>query len=293
MNKDTMDWSTSSYIADTGHLSLAQHGAYVLILMTMWRCGGWIAADERHLANICRTTLKQWRKIAPDVLALLIEKEGKLTQKRLLTDHLQMQSRVSANAVNGRHGGIAKSLKTHDPVPEVASISPEVRQPIATATPPTEPVSALTLPSKKVDSNKEAKKVRNTHGSTLDDGWMPGPSDLGYGMRLGLCKEQVLAMGEDMRLWAKANANRAVGRKADWTAAFQGWMRREAPKVLKSNGGSNGNDRQGGKARIGGFAEIGTRIGIARRERAAAGGVRDADGPDDPGLDLGRVHGER
>ena len=37
-------------------------------------------------------------------------------------------------------------------------------------------------------------------------------------------------MAEDMRLWAGANANRQVARKADWSLTFKGWMRREAKR---------------------------------------------------------------
>lgn len=286
MNKDIMDWSTSAYIADTGHLSLAQHGAYVLILMTMWRCGGWIAADEKHLARICRITVKQWRKVAPDIIALLIEKDGQLTQKRVLKEY----ARFKSTSPNGRLGGIAKSLKTKNPT----SKPPGFRQPSAT-TAAVNALSSLESSKKIPDSDqkvKEVKKARNSRGTTLPDDWAPSASDLGYGTRIGLSKQHVLDMAEDMRLWAKGNANRAIGRKADWTATFQGWMRRQAPKII-NGGGNDGTGRKQSQSRGGGgYARIIEGLAASRTGDATAG-VRPGDGPDDPGPDVECIQAQR
>jgi hypothetical protein len=61
-------------------------------------------------------------------------------------------------------------------------------------------------------------------------------ADQGYGLNLGLSLPQVLDCAEEMRLWAGANANRAVARKLDWGMAFKSWMRREAAKRKPPNG---------------------------------------------------------
>ena len=47
-----------------------------------------------------------------------------------------------------------------------------------------------------------------------------------------------------MRLWAFANANRAVARKADWSATFKGWMRREVEKRRHRNSHRNNNQER-------------------------------------------------
>ena len=67
-------------------------------------------------------------------------------------------------------------------------------------------------------------------GHPLAHDWAPSESDVMYGLGLGLTTPAIEDAAESMRLWASANANRQIARKANWTAAFRGWMRREAAK---------------------------------------------------------------
>lgn len=67
-------------------------------------------------------------------------------------------------------------------------------------------------------------------GICLPSDWKPSQGDLEYGLELGLSCGEIRTCAEDMRLWAEANRNRPVAKKADWGRAFKGWMRREAAK---------------------------------------------------------------
>ena len=49
----------ADYLADTGHLSAAEHGAYMLLIMHYWTNGG-VPSDERRLARICRMSDEEW-----------------------------------------------------------------------------------------------------------------------------------------------------------------------------------------------------------------------------------------
>jgi hypothetical protein len=95
---------------------------------------------------------------------------------------------------------------------------------------------------------KEASKEARAQGTTLPDNWTPSQADEAYGQELGLTREQIADHAEDMRLWAGANANRAVARKADWSATFKKWMRREAKGGYRANGGARPHDK--------GYAEL-------------------------------------
>jgi uncharacterized protein YdaU (DUF1376 family) len=67
------------YNADTGHLTVAEHGAYLMLIMHYWQHGG-LPADERMIARVSRMTAEQWAA-SRDVLAMLFS-EG-WTHKRI------------------------------------------------------------------------------------------------------------------------------------------------------------------------------------------------------------------
>lgn len=82
------------------------------------------------------------------------------------------------------------------------------------------------LPLEEYKEKKEETGNTRARGRTLPDDWQPNSKHFDEGQKLGCSRESVLAQAEDMRIWAQANRNRAVARKADWNLTFLGWMRR-------------------------------------------------------------------
>jgi uncharacterized protein YdaU (DUF1376 family) len=112
---DGMTIWTGDYLADTQHLSCFEHGAYMLILMAMWRNGGTLPNDEVRLAKITKNSLAIWRKHSAAVMELFdIDDAGKLSQKRLSKELQRTLSRIEKRREAGQLGNEAKSLKNKD-----------------------------------------------------------------------------------------------------------------------------------------------------------------------------------
>ena len=107
-----MQLYVADYLGDTQHLTTEQHGAYLLILMAMWRAGGALSDDATRLARIARVSPARWKRVGSDVLAFFDHEAGKLTQKRLRRE-IEKASDISRKRSSaGARGGTAKALKT-------------------------------------------------------------------------------------------------------------------------------------------------------------------------------------
>ena len=53
----------------------------------------------------------------------------------------------------------------------------------------------------------------------------------------GLNREKVDQLAGEMRAWSEANKHRDCARKADWSAAFNGWIMRQKPVLTVVQGG--------------------------------------------------------
>lgn len=77
-------------------------------------------------------------------------------------------------------------------------------------------------------------------GTCLPEDWSPPEELFSYGSGLGLNRQQTASILEDMRIWAVANRNRAVARKADWNLTAKGFIRRDVAKFNARAGPSRG-----------------------------------------------------
>jgi uncharacterized protein YdaU (DUF1376 family) len=120
-----MQLYVADYLGDTRHLSTEQHGAYLLLLMAMWRAGGSLPDDETKLARIVGLSPAKWRRVSADVLAFFTVADGVLTQKRLTAEIEKTKEKSIKRADAGSKGGQAKALKTKKPAVANATILPQ------------------------------------------------------------------------------------------------------------------------------------------------------------------------
>jgi uncharacterized protein YdaU (DUF1376 family) len=82
--------ATDALIADTTHMSAEEMGAYVRLLVAMWRHGAQLPNKPAELARIAGVSLRRWNKISEKVLRPMTKLEGIISQKRLSITYLKV-----------------------------------------------------------------------------------------------------------------------------------------------------------------------------------------------------------
>lgn len=147
----------ADYLADTTHLTTAQHGAYLLLLMAYWRKGGPLPDNPARLAAIANMSAAEWRKARPVLAEFFQIEAGEWRQKRADAEIER------ANAIHKRKAEAgAKGAKTRWQKDSTA-----IAQPLAK--PLAEPIANGSLQDGISPSPSESKKgsevVRTTSGA--------------------------------------------------------------------------------------------------------------------------------
>lgn len=97
----------ADFLGDTLHLSDAEIGQYMLLLMAMWRNGGYLPDDPAKLARIARNPVSE------AVMALFskCEANASVCQKRLLAELEKARGKSVVRSAAGKAGAEAKALK--------------------------------------------------------------------------------------------------------------------------------------------------------------------------------------
>lgn len=99
------------YLGDTHHLGALEHGAYLLLLMAMWRAGGSLPANDGNLARLARCTPDQWAEIKDVVLPYFKRSRGRLTQSRLAREMSKYEDTSGKRSEAGKRGASEKARK--------------------------------------------------------------------------------------------------------------------------------------------------------------------------------------
>lgn len=88
----------ADYLADTTHLTRDQHGAYLLLLMAMWRAGGKLPNNDLKLAAIAKCTAAEWKRLRPVVMDFFVGAGGSFKHKRIAKELAKYQATVDRRA---------------------------------------------------------------------------------------------------------------------------------------------------------------------------------------------------
>lgn len=97
----------ADYLADTAHLTAAEHGAYLLLIMAYWRHGS-LPSDETMLQRISRMTPREWAK-SRAVIAEFFDEDWK--HARIENELAKSELKSARRSESGGRGGHAKALK--------------------------------------------------------------------------------------------------------------------------------------------------------------------------------------
>lgn len=93
-----------AYLADTRHLSLEEHGAYLQLLMIAWRSDGCcLPNNDARIGRMLGVSAAKWAKIKPAVMAFWTLSDGswfqaRLTKERTFVEEKSTKNRTSASA---------------------------------------------------------------------------------------------------------------------------------------------------------------------------------------------------
>jgi uncharacterized protein YdaU (DUF1376 family) len=106
MNRPWMPLYVGDYLGDTGHLTTAQHGAYLLLMMHYWRKGE-LPDDDRQLSKITKLPLRTWCEYRPTLQDFFYEG---WKHKRIDAELQKMLYVSQKRAIAGQKGGIGSAL---------------------------------------------------------------------------------------------------------------------------------------------------------------------------------------
>lgn len=93
------------YLRDTGHLSTAEHGAYILLIGHYWTTGKPIPDSDAVMARITRQGMSNWRKMRDTIAAFFVIQDGVWCHGRIDAELDRAMRFIEKQAANGARGG--------------------------------------------------------------------------------------------------------------------------------------------------------------------------------------------
>lgn len=99
------------YHRDTQHLTLAQHGAYLLLIAHSWQHGE-LPGSDKQCANVTRQTVRQWKAMKPIIMDFF-RKDGshERIEKEIDAAERKIMQRRLAGQKGGYRSGIVRAIK--------------------------------------------------------------------------------------------------------------------------------------------------------------------------------------
>tara|TARA_R110000822_G_scaffold41144_8_gene111811 strand:+ start:1114 stop:2043 length:930 start_codon:yes stop_codon:yes gene_type:complete len=132
--KSKMAWMPmyfADWIADTMHLSVAQHGAYFLLVSNYWISRKALKNDDKYLASITRCSAEQWAEMRPTLEEFFTIEENTWVHGRIESELAKAALKYEQAVANGRAGGRAKAKAANvqsNPEPHIVAVAKQTLQ---------------------------------------------------------------------------------------------------------------------------------------------------------------------
>ena len=236
-----MPFYWGDYLRDTGHLSAAEHGAYILLLGHYWTTGKPLPDNDELLARIARTERGKWDEIKAVISGFFEKRDGSWHHKRVSAELRKSKKITKARSYAGKASAASRQQK-----PSKGSTKFQQKaKPRARAPSPSPSPSQSQPPS---PSHPQSARAGNSDDSQLTD--IPE-----HMIRMAkVPKLDDLTVTEPLREWAKqeapdVNLDGALGefrdyclakdpKYKDYMAAFRNSLRRTEARAQGRNGGA-------------------------------------------------------
>ena len=106
-----MQLYVADYLADTAHLTAAQHGAYLLLIFNYWQRGKPLNNSNERLTNVARMTNDEWAEAKP-ILSEFFEIDGdEWVHARIERDLLAVNSKSGKASEAGKASAARRAEK--------------------------------------------------------------------------------------------------------------------------------------------------------------------------------------
>lgn len=252
----------ADYLADTAHLTAAQSGAYLHLIMAYWRAGGPLRLDDGALARTARMTPAEWSDAAEVVLAFFRREDGALHHSRIEHELAEAAAMYEARRKRTEAATAARAARN-----VTTNVTSDVTTNVTLTQPQPQPQPPFPTERTSTDKPVEGgaggtRAARADRGTRLPADWSPTEADRAFAANLGVAVEREAASFADY--WhAKPGAD---GRKTNWSATWRNWVRRSSER--KQSNGTGSRTRNG-------FVAIAERFAREDRDRAAGGSAGD------------------
>lgn len=278
----------ADYLADTAHLTAAESGAYLHLIMAYWRNGGPLRLGHDALARAARMTPDEWADAEPTVLAFFewtndgrlrhgridreLDEAGRMYEARRKRTEAATAARAARNVTTNVTTNVTSDV-TNNVTMNVTSTQP---QPQPQPPFPSENDKGEVLP--RIEGSGELRAERADRGSRLPADWTPSEEDRVFAEAEGVDPDREAASFRDY--WTSKPG--AAGRKSNWSATWRNWVRRSSERKPANGSGTH---------RRNGFVVLAEKLAREDRDRAARSAV--VDFFDGEGRGPGRADGGR